>query len=287
MNPKKAAPGWVRDAGRRATVWYGERTAGRRPLPDFLVVGGQRCGTTSLFRALMAHPDIAGHMHKGVNYFDVNYHRGEEWYRATSRALGGGPDRGCSTPAATTCSTRSPPSASSHDLPGDQDRRHGARPGRAGVVGVQARAGARVRVGDARFAGARRSRGCRDSRARWSGCVADPTYQSFNHRHHAYRRRGEYARLLEPFIEGLGRDHVHIIESESFFAEPAPDYARITEFLEVDRRHPGSFERYNARPSAGMDPDVRAGLRAHYEGPDEDLGRLLGHAPRWRGAVAL
>ncbi|MEZ5193587.1 MAG: hypothetical protein R2734_14550 [Nocardioides sp.] len=25
--------------------------------------------------------------------------------------------------------------------------------------------------------------------------LADPAYQSFNHRHHAYRRRGEYAHL--------------------------------------------------------------------------------------------
>lgn len=79
---RKAAPEAFRRRGRRAYVVVGSRTARHRPLPDFVVVGAQRCGTTSLFRALIAHPQIARPtFHKGINYFDLNYTRGLDWYR--------------------------------------------------------------------------------------------------------------------------------------------------------------------------------------------------------------
>ena len=61
---------------------YGRLTARHRVLPSFLICGGQRCGTTSLYRALAAHPAILkAVLHKGVHYFDIGYHRGMHWYR--------------------------------------------------------------------------------------------------------------------------------------------------------------------------------------------------------------
>jgi len=35
-------------------------TRKRRILPSFLIIGAQRAGTTSLFRYLLTHPDVAG-----------------------------------------------------------------------------------------------------------------------------------------------------------------------------------------------------------------------------------
>ncbi len=50
--------------------------------PSFLICGGQRCGTTSLYRALAAHPvGLKAVLHKGVHYFDIGYDRGMGWYR--------------------------------------------------------------------------------------------------------------------------------------------------------------------------------------------------------------
>ena len=51
--------------------------------PSFLICGGQRCGTTSMYRALAAHPVVLkAVLHKGVHYFDTSYDRGMDWYRA-------------------------------------------------------------------------------------------------------------------------------------------------------------------------------------------------------------
>jgi hypothetical protein len=280
MNLRKSAPAFLRDRGRQASVWWGIRTAQRRPLPDFLVIGGQRCGTTSLFRALMQHPQILRpRVHKGVNYFDVNYDKGLDWYRGhfPARPAGSGtqvfdasgyymfhpsaPERIARdlTEVKLIAMVRDPVerawSAYKHELArGFEWEKSFARA---------------LELEDDRLSG------------EVERMLADSTYRSFNHRHHAYRGRGEYARLLEPFVQRLGRDRLLVIESESFFDEPAVEFARIVDFLGVQPFTPASFDRYNARPGE-LDAASRRLLDAHFEAHDEALGALLGHPPRWR-----
>src|SRR5215216_7751234 len=66
----------------RNAIWtYGRATAKLRPLPDFLVLGAQKAGTTALYAYLRRHPQIAGPSWKEVSFFDRHYARGESWYR--------------------------------------------------------------------------------------------------------------------------------------------------------------------------------------------------------------
>lgn len=63
--------------------WGARRlTNKKRKLPDFLIVGGQRCGTTSMYNYLIQHPDIEPAFIKETHFFDRNYHRGLGWYRS-------------------------------------------------------------------------------------------------------------------------------------------------------------------------------------------------------------
>src|SRR5206468_13042442 len=78
----EAAPKPLKQAGRRVYMRMGVVTAPLRLRPMFLMIGAQRCGTTSLFRAITAHPQVVhAPFHKGVNYFDLNYYRRPEAYR--------------------------------------------------------------------------------------------------------------------------------------------------------------------------------------------------------------
>ncbi|MEO8105868.1 MAG: sulfotransferase domain-containing protein, partial [Actinomycetes bacterium] len=62
---------------------WGRYTAARRVLPDMLIVGGQRCGTTTLFKALSHHRTFVGPtLRKGVHYFDLNADEPLDWYRS-------------------------------------------------------------------------------------------------------------------------------------------------------------------------------------------------------------
>jgi hypothetical protein len=55
-------------------------TAGGGRLPDFLIIGAMRSGTSSLARYLRAHPSICLATRKEVHFFDRNFDRGTEWY---------------------------------------------------------------------------------------------------------------------------------------------------------------------------------------------------------------
>ena len=67
---------------------WGSATSRWRPLPDFVVIGTKRGGTTTLFRALQDHPEVlplypkAQKNLKSPHYFDLNYARGPRWYRS-------------------------------------------------------------------------------------------------------------------------------------------------------------------------------------------------------------
>lgn len=52
-------------------------------LPDFIVIGAMKCGTTSLYRYLAAHPGIEMSRDKETDFFvaEKNWSRGLDWYR--------------------------------------------------------------------------------------------------------------------------------------------------------------------------------------------------------------
>ncbi len=57
----------------------------RQPIrlrPCFIVIGGQRCGTTSLFKYILQHPEVASPLGKEIHYFDLHFNKGLPWYLA-------------------------------------------------------------------------------------------------------------------------------------------------------------------------------------------------------------
>ncbi|MFN8451844.1 MAG: sulfotransferase [Anaerolineae bacterium] len=66
---------------RMASAPYRYLTAARRLEPQFAIIGGQKCGTTSLYAYLLQHPRVVS-LFKEVHFFDNNYYKGRRWYRA-------------------------------------------------------------------------------------------------------------------------------------------------------------------------------------------------------------
>ena len=112
--------------------------------------------------------------------------------------------------------------------------------------------------------------------------LADPAYISRSHQHHAYRARGEYARQLERLERVFGRERIHVVDSDAFFADPGPVYDGVLEFLGLPSSGRPVFKRRNSRSRAPMTRKVRTALEEHYRPHDERLARWLGHQPSWR-----
>ena len=67
---------------RRALVLVRSPSSSRRVLPDYLVIGAQRAGTTFLYSLLADHPYVVPPATKEVHWFDLNFWRPTSWYRA-------------------------------------------------------------------------------------------------------------------------------------------------------------------------------------------------------------
>jgi hypothetical protein len=111
--------------------------------------------------------------------------------------------------------------------------------------------------------------------------LRDPRQDSFAHRHHAYRRRGQYAEQLERVYSHYPREQVHVMESEAFFADPAAEFRALTDFLGLQPWQPAAFETHNARPSKPMPTDALEFLTTHFQPWDEKLAELLKRPPFW------
>ncbi len=64
------------------TKTYRFLTSPVRSLPNFLIIGAQKSGTTALYNYLSQHPDIVLPYKKEIHYFDYNFSKSIFWYRA-------------------------------------------------------------------------------------------------------------------------------------------------------------------------------------------------------------
>lgn len=277
----KGLPGTGRSTLNRLILAWGMATARFRMTPSFLVVGAQRAGTTSLFTALSAHPDIVRPtVWKGIGYFDVNYSRGMRWYRGHFPLRFG---RRHKLAFESSGYYSFHPCASdriARDLPGVKvvmvvrnpvDRAHSAHRHEY-VRGFE-----NLEFAEALKAEPDRLMGEVDR------IIAEqPDYESHSHRHHAYLARGLYADQIERFIGVLGSNRVYIVDADRLFADPDGELSRLFAWLGAGPWKPDSFDQLNARPRNDLPEDLRARLLDYFADSDRRLEQLMGRRPSWR-----
>ncbi len=254
-------------------------TAHMRTLPDFVMIGGMKCGTTSLFQYLQQHPGVSKAFIEEVHYFDLNYGKGINWYRAHFPMRTGG-DEG------TLVGDDSPyyifhplvPQRVAGDLPevkliallrNPMDRAyshyyHELRRGRETLPFEEALAREEERL-----------------EGEVARMEADPDYVSFAHQRHSYVARGRYAEQLARWYELFPRDRLLVLQSEEMFRDPRSVYERVLDHLGLPAVDPPEFGVFNP----GSYPEMEAATRRRLEdlfGPlNEDLFKLLGEDFDW------
>jgi hypothetical protein len=290
-------------AVRRVARVAASATSSLRVLPDFLIIGTQRGGTTSLYHYLARHPQIAGAvMDKEVHYFDTNHDRGPGWYRGRFPTRGA-VDRIARKVGAPAIVGEASPYYLFHPLV----------PARARELLPDVRLIAMLRDPvDRAWSGYRHEvdLGYEDlafedaidrEAERLDGeearILADPTYVSFEHQHHSYLARGVYVEQVARWLDGFGADRLLLIKSEDFYRDPAPVYAEVLAFLGAGSWEPPVWRTYNAasgvpgagpaptgkEPPRGMSPKTYDRLRAFYRPHDERLTALVGRDFGWDG----
>lgn len=286
MSLRDLVPDRLHGTVRETYTRVGAATAPLRLRPGFMVVGGQRCGTTSLFRALSEHPRVLRPpVNKGTDYYTLHYHRGPEWYQGhfPLRRIGGRANSHDGVVAFEACTyylfhpfaleriAREFPSMKLVVMLRDPVER---------AFSAYKHELARGFEWEGDF---ERALALEDERliGETERMANDVAYESFAHRHHAYRRRGLYAEQLERAFNLFPPDQIHILDSEQFFAEPAKEYRRLLDFLDLSAFEPRRFDQHNARPSSSMPSAARRTLEAYYAPHDERLAELTGRTPYW------
>ena len=284
MKLRQRLPRPIRAAARRAYVAAGELTASHRPTPDFLLIGGQRCGTTSLFRALEQHPRVARPtLNKGVNYFDLNYHRGPRWYRAhfpTRAALArrAGGDARVFEASGYYLFHPLAPERIAADLPGVKIVAMLRDPVERAFSAWKHETARGFDTLGFEEALAREEERTSGERRRLR---ADPDHHSYAYRHYSYASRGDYAEQLREYYRRLPASDILVIYSEDFFARPDEEFARLCSFLGLPAPTGVIFDQHNARPSSPMPGGSRRWLTERYRDQARELEDLTGRTPPW------
>jgi hypothetical protein len=254
--------------------------------PEFLIVGAQRCGTTSMFKTIVQHPLVARpFLRKGVHFFDTNYGNGFGWYRGNfpvaasswaRRAGQGRPRTGESSPyymfhplAAERIAAHLPEIRLLALLRDPVERAYSAHSHELARGFEDESFDAALELEDLRLAG------------ECERMYADPSYASHSWQHHAYLRRGQYIDQLTTLEQLVGRDRLLVIDSHDFFTMPQAVMPQVWAFLGL-RDGDVAFARHNARMRAPMAASLRRRLDDHFVPYDEKLAAWWGRIPSWR-----
>jgi hypothetical protein len=266
-------------------------SASRRVLPDFLLIGAQKAGTTSLYSYLAAHPGVRPAARKEVHYFDVNYARGEDWYRAmfpTERALGGAGAAGRRSitgeaspyylfhPLAAERAAQLVPDARLIVLLRDPVERAWSHYLHEVAAGRET-----LSIEDALDAESSRLAGAED--AIRSGQPIEPITR---HRNFSYTARGRYADQIRVWRSHFPAEAFVFVDAAVLFAEPNRAWQQVVDFLDLDQAAQPRFDVHNRGSGAPLDPGVHDRLAAEFEAPNRDLEKLLGMTLSWTSRSA-
>jgi len=264
---------------------YRGLTSPLRLLPDFLIIGTQRGGTTSLYHYLQTQPCIGSASTKEVHFFDRRFTRSLAWYQGHfptriekyyARCLYG---QTFLTGEATPCYLFYPhaPSRVAKILPhvklivllrNPVDRAY-SQYYHAVDHGFET----------VSFEEAIEREGERASREQ-EKIQRDEYYYSIEFMERSYLTRGIYVDQLQAWMRLFLREQFLILKSEEFYADPTTTLRQVLAFLNVPSAElqvkEKEFQPYNNYTYTRMNPVLRKRLIAYYEPYNARLYDYLG-----------
>ncbi len=260
------------------------RSKGSPGGPDFIIIGAQKSGTTSLYHYLCQHPQIRPASKKQVHFFDGgilpgenNFKKGLHWYAQHFSDPVESQGR-CITGEATPLYLYDP------RVP---RRMHSVLP-EVKLIAILRNPVERAishffheQKIDKELLSIDEALSCEDERL-----AADLFNRNFSgeaFRHFSYKKRGEYAEQLQRFYDLFPRENILVVCSEDLFNTPEMLLAEVFTFLDVE----SDFEVRDLSPrnvSQNRKPvndSVRVQLEEYFKKKNERLYQLIEKRFHW------
>jgi hypothetical protein len=244
-------------------------TAHLRQLPDFIVLGTQRGGTTSLYHYLTEHPDIGPAFRKEVHFFERHYEKGLDWYlahfpmRGEVSVVGEASPNYLFHPDVPERVCKAVPHARFIVLlrnPVDRAYSHYQMKVRRGIETLpfeEALDKERERLSS-------------------SNDPASPTW-----RHYSYLKRGLYVEQLQRWMSVFPREQFLITKSEDFYEDPGQVLNQTLGYLGLRPWSLDSFRAYHLSEYADIDTATRECLVDYFAPYNQQLYAFLGRDFGW------
>jgi hypothetical protein len=263
--------------------------ASLRLLPDFIIIGAQKCGTTSLYNYLIEHPWVAPSAVKEVHFFDLAFARGVTWYRRQFPSL------------LKKCYART---VLRQDLvTGEASpyyifHPHAPRRIRMTLPNVKLIVLLRNPV-DRAFSHYQHSvrsgneplsfeealeKECERLDGELEKMLANEHYRSMPHQAYSYLLRGIYVDQLKTWLGIFPAAQMLILSSEDFYASPAATYRQTLEFLGLPTYELREYRKYDhGGYRAKMDSATRRWLVEYFRPHNRRLYDFLDRRFDWDG----
>jgi hypothetical protein len=179
-------------------------------LPDFVIIGTMKCGTTSLYHYLAEHPEIGMSRIKETDYYvaERNYARGRSWYESLFPK------------GAKVCGEASPNYTKPWLFPGVPERIHAELPAARLIYLVRDPIARMISHYQHRYAGRKERR---------------PLCEALTAKdHNPYLTTSRYYRNVKGFLDFYPREQLLIVTSEELRDSRQATLRRIFAFLEVN-----------------------------------------------------
>ena len=273
-------PNWLK----KILLNYRQSTWRSRSLPDFIIIGAQKAGTTSLFSYLSQHPQILHPACKEIHFFDGdispgenNFDKGESWYRSNfPRKKNVGANR--ITFEATPIYLFNPLVPKRiFDLipkvkliiilrnPTERALSHYFLEKRMNQESLPILEALKI------------------EEKRLESVIKKEDYRSKAFRYHSYKSRGIYKDQIARYLKYFSRNQLLIISSEKLLNDRQNTLKQIFDFVEVDRK----FEVKNltlhnvANHKKPIEPEVYEYLDNYFRPYNEELYKLVGENFGW------
>jgi hypothetical protein len=265
-------------------------TAPWRLLPDFLIIGTQRGGTTSLYHYLQAHPCLKPTTTKEVHFFDRKYRKGLLWYRGhfplvwekvyAQRVQKRAFVTGEASPAylfhphVHKRIAQALPHVKLIVLLRNPVDRAYSQYYHSLELGLETRS----------FEEAIQDEAQRTIQER-EKILKDEHYQSYVYRHHSYLTRGIYVDQLQAWMRFFSREQFLILKSENLYTDPAAVVKEVYSFLDLPITEFSSgkkeYKQLNNTNYSKMDAALRTRLIEYFRPHNARLYDFLGVNFAW------